>query len=210
MLTGAGGVLAFENALPTSVSLNLKNGEKDVPTYSRLVFIFSRPVALSAVQSALSITPATDGALADASSQKQYTWSPAKPLTDLTDYIVTLSPLTDLSHHRIPGGRWTFTTNIIPRIMSVTGGGTALSDGLEIDPGTPLTVNFNDVMDPSTIKLTIGKQPVDLKWAADNRSGTISTQGMASGPLVLKMGPGGRDQSGHYVPGTFTLKTGIY
>ncbi len=210
LLTGAGGVLAFENALPTSVSLNLKNGEKDVATYSRLVFIFSRPVALSAVQSALSVTPATDGALADASGQKQYTWSPAKPLTDLTDYIVTLSPLTDLSHHRIPAGRWTFTTNIIPRIVSVTGGGTALSDGLEIDPGTPLTVTFNDVMEPSTIKLTIGKQPADLKWAADNRSGTISTQGMASGPLVLKMGPGGRDQSGHYVPGTFTLKTGIY
>ncbi len=209
-LTAGGGILAFENALPTSVNLNLKTGEKDVPTYSRLVFTFSRPVALNAMQTAFAIAPATDGTLADISGQKQYAWSPTKPLADLTDYTVTLSSITDTSHHRIPGGRWTFTTNIVPRIMSVTGGDAALSDGLEVDPGTPLTVNFNDVMEPSTVKITLGTQPADLKWAADNRSATISTQGMPSGPLVLQMGPGGRDQSGHHVPGTFTLKTGLY
>jgi hypothetical protein len=210
LLTAGGGILAFENALPTSVNLNLKNGDKDVPTYSRLVFNFSRPVAMSALQDAISITPSTEGTLADVSGQKQYTWSPAKALADLTVYSVTLSPITDLSHHRIPGGRWTFTTNIVPRIMSVTGGSTALADGLEIDPGTPLTLNFNDAMEPITIKVTLGSQQADLKWAADFRSAAISTQGMPSGPLVLQMGPGGRDQTGHHVPGTFTLKTGIY
>jgi Protein of unknown function (DUF3048) N-terminal domain/Protein of unknown function (DUF3048) C-terminal domain len=63
---------------------------------------------------------------------------------------------------------------------------------------------------PATIKVTIGANPADLKWAADNRSATISTQGMPSGPLVLSMAPGGSDQTGHHVPGTFTLKTGIY
>ncbi|OLC25973.1 MAG: hypothetical protein AUJ02_06965 [Chloroflexi bacterium 13_1_40CM_3_65_12] len=210
LLTAGGGVLAFENALPTSVNLNLKNGDQDVPTYTRLVFSFSRPVALSAIQSALSITPATDGTLADVSAQKQYTWSPAKALADLTVYTVTLGPITDTSHHRIPGGRWTFTTNIVPRIMTVTAGATALTDGVEIDPGTPLTVNFNDAMEPITIKVTIGTQQADLKWAADFRSATISTQGFPTGPLVLQMGPGGRDQTGHHVPGTFTLKSGMY
>lgn len=210
MLTAGGGFLAFENSLPTSLSVNLKNGEKDVPVYSQLVFTFTRPVALSAVQSAFSIAPATDGTLADVSGQKQFTWSPAKPLTDLTDYAVTLSPITDLSHHRIPGGRWTFTTNIVPRITSVTAGGAPISDGVEVDSGSSLTFNFNDVMETASIKMTIGTQPADLKWAADNRSATISTQGMPSGPLVLQMAPGGRDQTGHHVPGTFTLKTGLY
>ncbi len=210
-LTAGGGVLAFENAMPTSLGINLKSGEKDVPTYSRVVFTFSRPVALGVIASAFSITPATDGTLAAVSGQTQYAWSPTKALADLTTYTVTLGPITDLSHHRIPGGRWTFTTNIVPRIMSVTAtGGAALTDGSELDPGTPLTVNFNDTMVPATIKVTIGNVPADLKWAADDRSATISTQGMHSGPLVLQMGPGGRDQSGHSVPGTFTLKTGLY
>ncbi len=211
MLTAGGGVLAFENSLPTSVGINIKSGAKDVPTYSRVEFNFSRPVALNAVEAAFSITPATDGTLAAVSGQTQYAWSAAKALTDLTTYTVNLAPITDLSQHRVPGGHWTFTTTIVPRISSVIGaGGIALSDGAEIDPGTPLTVNFNDAMEPLTIKVTIGTKPVDLKWAAGDRSATISTQGMPSGPLVLQMGPRGTDQTGHHVPGTFTLKTGVY
>jgi hypothetical protein len=65
-------------------------------------------------------------------------------------------------------------------------------------------------MQPTTLTVTVGGKPADLKWAADDRSATISTQGMNSGPLVLSMAPGGSDQTGHRVPGTFTLKTGIY
>ncbi len=210
-LTAGGGVLAYANTLPTSVGLNLKNGVKDVPVYSHLVFTFSRPVALSALGPAFSITPTTDGTLTAASGQTQYEWAPSKPLDDLTAYTVTLSSITDLSHHRVPGGLWTFTTNIVPRITAVTGaGGVALIDGSEIDPGTPLTINFNDAMEPMTVKFTIGTNLADLKWAADNRSATISTQGMPSGRLLLSMGPGGSDQTGHHVQGTFTLKTGIY
>ncbi len=210
-LTAGGGVLAFENAMPTSVGLNVKSGQKDVPTYSRLVITFSRPVALAAIATAFSITPATDGTMAAVSGQTQYAWSPSKALADLTTYTVMLSPITDLSHHRIPGGRWTFTTNIVPRIASITGaGGVALTDGSELDPGTPLTVSFNDAMEPTTVKAAIGAEPVGLKWADDDRSATISTQGMHSGPLVLQIGPGGRDQTGHSMIGTFTLKTGIY
>jgi hypothetical protein len=211
VLTAGGGVLAYENTLPTSVGLNLKSGVKDVPVYSHLVFTFSRPVALSVLGPAFSITPATDGTLTAASGQTQYEWAPAKPLADLTTYTVTVNSLTDLSHHRVPGGQWTFTTNIVPRITAVTGAGsTALVDGSEIDPGTPLTINFNDTMEPMTVKFTIGTKLADLKWADDYRSATISTQGMQSGPLVLAMAPGGTDQSGHHVPGTFTLKTGLY
>src|SRR6202022_3569163 len=31
-----------------------------------------------------------------------------------------------------------------------------------------------------------------------------------SGPLQIQLAPGGRDQTGHAVPGTFTFKTGVY
>jgi len=210
-LTAGGGVLAYENTLPTSVDLNLKSGVKDVPVYSHLVLTFSRSVAPSALGAAFSITPATDGTLTARSGQTQYEWAPSQPLADLTTYTVTLGPVTDQSQHRIPGGRWTFTTNIVPRISSVTGAaGVALTDGSEIDPGTPLTINFNDAMEPTTVKLTIGASLADLKWAGDDRSATLSTQGMPSGPLVLSMAGGGSDQTGHHVSGTFTLKTGIY
>ncbi|HWO44790.1 MAG TPA: DUF3048 domain-containing protein, partial [Methylomirabilota bacterium] len=211
VLTAGGGVLAFENARPTSVDLNLKSGQIDVPTYSQLVFSFSRPVALSAVEAEFTITPATDGTITATSGQTTYAWSPSKALADLTSYTVTLGPITDLSHRHIPGRHWTFTTNIVPRITSVTGaGGAAITDGADIDPGSLLTIKFNDVMEPITIRINANGQQADLKWAADDRSATISTQGMGSGALVLSMDPGGRDLTGHHVPGTFTLKTGLY
>jgi len=211
LLTAGGGVLAFENALPTSVAFNLKSGQVDVPTYSQLVFSFSRPVALNAIEAAFSISPVTDGAITSVSGQTTYAWSPSKALADLTSYTVTLSPISDLSHRHIPGSRWTFTTNIVPRITAVSGtGGAAITDGSDVDPGTPLTIKFNDAMEPITVRVNVNAQQADLKWAADDRSATISTQGMPSGPLVIGMDPGGRDQSGHHVPGTFTLKAGLY
>ncbi len=189
----------------------MKSGQIDVPTYSQLVFSFSRPVALNAVEAAFTITPATDGTINATSGQTTYAWSPSKALADLTGYSVTLGPITDLSHRQIPGRHWTFTTNIVPRITSVTGaGGAAITDGVDIDPGSLLTIKFNDVMEPITIRVNANGQQADLKWAADDRSATISTQGMGSGPLVLSMDPGGRDLTGHHVPGTFTLKTGLY
>ena len=211
LLTAGGGVLAFENAMPTSVGLNLTNGAKDVPTYTRVVFTFSRPVDIHDVAKAFSIAPATEGDMESISGQTEYAFSPTKALTDLTTYMVTLGPITDLSHHRMPGGRWTFTTNIVPRVTSVTApGGAALTDGSEIDPGTPITINFNDAMEPTTVRVDVGTTQANLTWASDGRSATISTEGMPSGPLVLQMGAGGRDQSGHLVTGTFALKTGVY
>lgn len=211
LLTAGGGVLAFENTLPTSVALTPTNGAKDVPIYSRVLFTFSRPVALNAVAAAFSITPAIDGDMQEASGQTQYAFSATKGFAFLTAYTVTLGPITDLSHHRVPGGRWSFTTDIVPTLTSVTGaGGAAIADGAELDPGTPLTLHFNDAMEPITIRVDIGTSQVDLKWAPDDRSATVSTQGLPSGPIVLQMESGGRDQTGHHMPHAFTLKAGLY
>jgi hypothetical protein len=211
LLVSAGAYLAYENTLPTIVTSNFKNGQKDVPTDGRFLLSFTRPVSLATVQAAFSINPVTDGAITEVSGQTQYVWTPAKPLAELTTYTVILKPIYDVGHHRVAGTQWTFTTIIVPRITSVTGlGGANLKDGDEIDPGWTLTLTFNDAMEPSSIKVLLGSQPGALKWAADDRSVTVSTVGIPAGPLTVEMAAGGRDQSGHFVPGAFTLKTGIY
>jgi hypothetical protein len=211
LLTGVGAYLAYENTLPTTLATNFKNGQKDVPTDGRILLNFSRPVALEAVQAAFSISPTTDGTISAISGRNQFAWSPAKPLTELTTYTVTMKSIVDVGHHRVQGGNWTFTTIIVPHVTSVTGpAGTPLIDGAEIDSGTTLKLNFNDAMETTSIKVTLGTQVADLKWAPDDRSATFTTAGVPSGPLQVQLSGGGRDQTGHLVPGSFTFKTGIY
>jgi hypothetical protein len=211
LLVGVGAFLAYENTLPTTVASNVKSGQKDVPTDSTFLLTFSRSVSIDAVRLAFSITPATAGTISSVSGQTQYAWTPAKPLTELTTYTVATKPIYDVGHHHVNAGNWTFTTIIIPRVTAITAAdGTALKDGMELDPAATMKLAFNDAMEPVTIKATIGSQAVTLKWAADDRSATFSTAGLPSGPITLSIAPGGRDQSGHLVPGAFTLKTGIY
>jgi hypothetical protein len=211
LFTSAGGYLAYENTLPTAVSLNVKDGQKDVPTQHQVLITFSRPVSSSAVQSALTILPTTAGTVLSMSGDTQYVWVPDKPLADLTTYTVTLKAMTDKSNHRINAAHWTFTTLIDPHVASITGaGGQVLNNGDEIDPGTPLKLNFNDAMEPITINVLLGTQPATLKWAADDRSATIATTGMGSGPLSLKLPIGGRDQTGHLINAAWSLNLGLY
>jgi hypothetical protein len=211
ILTGAGAYLAYENTLPTTVATNLKNGQKDVPTDSRVLVTFTRPVSLEAVLAAFSISPNTEGTLSAVSGQTQFAWSPTKPLAELTTYTVIMKPIFDVGHHRVQGSTWTFTTIIVPHITSVMGpAGAPLTDGMELDPGSTLKLNFNDAMEPTTIKVTVGAQVAALKWAADYKSASLSTAGISSGPLQVQLSAGGRDQTGHLVPGTYMLKTGVY
>ena len=211
VLVGVGVFLAYENTLPTTLTSNIKSGQKDVPTDGSFLLSFSRPVSEETVNAAFSITPATDGSISSVSGQTQYAWTPSKPLNELTTYTVSVKPVFDAGHHHVNGGQWTFTTIIIPRVIAVTAAdGSPLKDGQEMDPGATMKLTFNDAMEPVTIKVTIGTQIVALKWAADDRSATFSTAGMASGPLSVQIAPGGRDQTGHLVAAAFTLKTGIY
>ena len=211
LLTGIGAFLFYENSLPTTFATNFKSGQKDVPTDSRILLTFSRPVSLAAVQAAFSISPRVDGVIKDLDGQTQYAWSPTNGLNDLTTYTVTMKPIVDIGRHRVPGSTWSFTTLIVPHVTAITGpGGTPLTDGTEIDPGTTLKLNFNDAMEPETIKVTVGAQVVNPTWATDDRSATVSTAGIPSGPLQVQLSAGGRDQTGHLVPGMFTFNTGIY
>jgi hypothetical protein len=211
LLAGAGAYLAYENTLPTTISTNFKSGQKDVPTDARFLISFTRTVSLAALQAAFSVIPATDGTISATSGQTEFAWTPAKPLAELTTYTVSLKSIDDNSHHHVQGKQWTFTTIIVPRITAITAsGGGVMSDGIEIDPGSSLKLTFNDAMEPITIKVLLGTEPATLTWASDDRSVTFSTAGLPSGPLTIQLPPGGRDQTGHPVPGTFTLKTGLY
>ncbi|HSS62565.1 MAG TPA: DUF3048 domain-containing protein [Candidatus Limnocylindrales bacterium] len=211
VLVGVGSFLAYENTLPTTVSTNVKDGQEDVPTDAAFALDFSRSVSINAVKAAFSIAPTTDGTISAVSGQSQYAWTPAKPLQELATYTITLKATSDTSHHHVNGGHWTFKTLIIPRVLNITSGtGSPLKDGMEIDPGATMKLTFNDAMEPVTIKVTIGGQIATLKWATDYKSATFATAGLASGPVVVQMAPGGRDQTGHLVPAAFAFKTGVY
>ena len=211
VVIGLGAFLAYENTLPTTVTTNVKSGQKDVPTDGNFVLNFSRSVSIDAVRSAFSIMPATDGSITAVSGQSEYAWTPSKPLHELTTYTVDLKSTFDTSRHKVNAGEWTFTTLIIPRVLAITvGNGAPLKDGMEIDPGATIKLTFNDTMEPVTIKVTVGGQIATLKWAADGKSATFLTSGLPSGPLTIQMAPGGRDQTGHLVAAAFSFKTGIY
>jgi len=211
LLVGAGAFLWYQNSLPTTVTTNVKSGQKDVPTDGSFVFTFSRSVSPDAMKAAFSITPATDGELYAVTGQTEYAWTPSRPLAELTTYTVALLPIVDTGHHRIAGAQWNFTTIIVPRVISLTtASGSQLKDGMEIDPSSMLKIVFNDAMEPTTMKATIGTQIANLKWADDDRSATFSTAGLASGPITIQIAAGGRDQTGHTVASGFTVKTGIY
>jgi hypothetical protein len=211
VLGGAGAFLAYENTLPTTVSANVRDGQKDIPTDGSFVMTFTRSVSLNLVKSAFSIKPETEGAMTAISGGTQFAWIPTRPLDELTTYTLDLKSIYDVGHHRIGAAHWTFTTIIVPRVIAVTAGdGTPLTDGMEIDPGATLKLTFNDAMDTSTIKFTVGAQPATLNWVADGRSATFSTAGFPSGPLNIDLAPGGRDLTGHPLAAAFGLKSGIY
>lgn len=211
LLASAGGFLAYLNTLPTAVTLNLHDRQKDVPTDYELVFKFSRAVDQKTFESALSITPATPGTLTATSGHTEFTWKASKPLGDLTTYTVGLKSFTDTTKHQIKGGHWTFTTIIDPKITGITDpNGAPLGDGSEVPPGTVLTIKFNDAMEPATVTILNGTQPMAMKWAADDRSASIATLGVPSGPLTLTLAPGAKDQTSHTIKTAWTLKTGLY
>jgi hypothetical protein len=160
LFTIAGGFVVYANTAPTFVTLNLRDGQANVPIDAQLDFKFSRPVALDTFQSALTVTPKTEGTLRALSGQTEFAWAPTGFLAQLTTYKVTIDSLTDLGHHQMKATEWTFTTNIQPRVTSVTSGGATIADGVEIDPGAPLQINFNDAMDHTTINVTAGTKVV--------------------------------------------------
>src|SRR5260370_9382467 len=98
------------------------------------------------------------------------------------------------------GANWSFPTIIVPRVIGLTAGnGSQLKDGMEIDPSSMLNIVFNDAMEPTTIKATIGTQIANLKWTDDDRSATFSTAELPSGPITIPTAAGGPHTTHHTV-----------
>ena len=206
-----GGFLAYQNTLPTTLTLNVANGAKEVPNDFQLKLSFSRPVEPDTLAAHLTVSPATDAKIVTDSGQRTYEWVPSRNLGDLTTYSVTITPFTDSNKHQFKGGRWTFTTTIVPRITAVNlPDGTEITNGLEIQPGSKLTFVFNDVMQPDTVKISFNSKPVTLTWAKDDRSASMPTSSIPSGALVLDLAAGAKDQDGRAVRDAWSIDTGLY
>ena len=211
LCTGTGGWLAYQNSLPTSLTLNIANGQKEVPNDVQLKLTFSRAVSADMVAAHLAVSPATDAKLIAESGGMNYEWVPSKPLGDLIAYTVTITPFTDANKHEFRGGRWTFTTTIVPRIVSVElPDGAAVTNGVEVMPTSKLTFVFNDAMNPDTVKISFNDQPATLTWAKDLRSASMATNAIPSGPLVLQLAAGAKDQQGRAVKEAWSIDTGLY
>lgn len=183
---------------PTTVALDLRDGQKEVPLDHALVLSFTRPVPVAAVETALTISPTVDGSLTAGTDGRHYTWKATGPWLDLTTYTVTLKPLKDGAGRTVSGHRWRFTTTIVPRVTSLaTDKGGSAADGASIPLGTGLTFVFNTPMNESTVSVIANAQPATLTWSADGLNAALSTKGIPAGGLDLGLGPGGKDRLGH-------------
>ena len=121
----------------------------------------------------------------------------ARPLAELTEYTLTLSPLRDASGHEVKAARWRFTTTVVPRVVGLnTEAGAAVSDQGEIAAGSHLRVSFNEAMDATSVKLLANGAPVDLRWSADGRSAALQSPQPKIGSLELRLQDGSRDSAG--------------
>ena len=52
LLLSAGAFLAYENTLPTTLTTNVKSGQKDVPTDGAFILNYSRSISIDAIRAA--------------------------------------------------------------------------------------------------------------------------------------------------------------
>ena len=197
----AGATLAFAAATrpapPTTVTMNLRDGQQEVALDQKLVFTASGPIDFDGFKDGLKVSPMMEGALAGSPDGRRFTWTPSRTYADLTQYTVTLMPIEDESKHRVQSRRWRFTTTIVPRVVALaTRDGGPIEPFTEIRAGTPLQITFNTSMDTGSVKLMDVDQPVPLAWAPDRRTAGIDPGAVPPGQAQLVMAPGARDSAG--------------
>jgi hypothetical protein len=194
---GAAAVFAYEQSRPTSVELDVKDGQRDLRVDRKLVFTASRPIMRASLGAALKITPAVEGDLAAAPGNRVFAWVPRAPWAGQTEYTVRLAAARDLSGHATDARRWRFTTALGPRVVSlIAGPGMALPDYAEVRQGAPLTLAFNTAMETASVHLLANGGPIGLTWAADARSAAIDVAPLRIGMVELAVAPGGRGRDG--------------
>jgi len=218
----AGGYYAYAEAQPTIVTLNLKSGVTEVPTDKPLMITLSRTATLDAVKTAFHLDPVIDGELhsggaasgartaSGARSANTFTWTPSHPWADLTRYAVRLDSMKDAGGHQVKPARWTFTTTIVPKVMSLaTDTGTTLADAAEVPVNANLKVAFNTTMDQAATKILVNSQPIQLAWETDGRSATLSLKGIRPSAVEFSLAPGGHDTGGRPILAAWKLTANI-
>ena len=192
-----GGMYLYQQSIPTLVTFGLRDGQVEVPVQEQLQLSASRPIAAATMMAGLHLSPTADGQLRASADGRHFSWGAIKPLADLTRYTLTLSPLRDASGHTVKSARWSFTTTIVPRVVSLTTeAGAAVTDQDAIPAGSRLRVSFNDAMDTASVKLLANGKPVGLSWAGDGRSASVEAGPLKIGALQLALADGSRDVAG--------------
>lgn len=207
---GAGVTIATTGLLrrsPTDVVLTPKSGAREVGLDEPLKLAFTRPVPADRVEAALVIEPVIQGAMATSGSDgRHFSWAPTGPWNDLTTYTVTIKSFKDRDGVATVQHTGRFTTTIVPRVTALTTeNGATTENGSELPLASTLKVTFNAAMEAASVKLLLNGAAANLTWSDDAKAATFSTKGIAAGDLVLSLGSGGKDRTGHALNANWTL-----
>ncbi len=209
---GAGGYLWLRahqpDTTPTTVSLNVRNGQDEVPLDQKLSFEASRPLETRTLEKAVTVSPTSDAGLSVAPDRRHFTITPVQPWADLTTYTVTLAPQRDAVGHAVTGHSWHFRTTVVPRVLSLSADDAQVADGGEVALGTPLRLRFNSAMETGSVRLTANGSAVSLDWASDHLTATIATGVLKAGAVALAIDPGAQDQE-HRPLSRWNLRTAL-
>ncbi len=193
LLTGA---CAGSSTPPTDVTLNLKNHQLEVSTDQPLTLRFSRAVDPAQAATHFSLSPPAEGELSPAQDARTFTFVP-KAWLEATAYQVAVGAFRDLKGNAVKARAWTFTTTIVPRVVSAKDdSGQTLGPGLQVEQGSKVNLFFNTAMSESDTTLTANGQPAKLTWAGDGLSASLPTAGLPVGSLVIAL-TAGRDLAQH-------------
>ena len=212
-LTAAAVLLATScapfSATPTSVTLNVKNRQLEVPTGQQLTITFSQPVELRLLWGHLQVSPPIDGDLAPRGDGRHFTFTPATAWLETTLYRVQLRAFRDLNGNPVGGHDWTFTTTVVPRVAAyLDDSGANLGPGFPIEEGGNVNIVFNTPMSPADTAVTANGQPAKLTWSPDGKLAALSTAGMPVGALELGL-TAGKDLQDHVAAAASLIKLDV-
>jgi hypothetical protein len=183
----------------TTVVLNLKDHQVEVPIDQTLVFDFGSPVDKGTASVRVSFSPALLGTFTLLPGGRSLTFEPLA-WAEATTYTVRLGAFSDLKGNPVAAHRWTFTTTVVPRVESLHDDlGQPLGPGLQVEQGGHVTLVFSTPMSQPDTAVSANGQPAQLTWSADGLSATIPTAGYSVGPLLLAL-TSGQDLAKHQAP----------
>ena len=200
---------SFVGGPPTSISLNLKNKQLEVPTDQQLLITFGQPVELRLLWQHFQIFPQTEGDLGSGGDGKHFTFTPAKAWLEATQFSIDVRPFHDLKGNPVSAHAWTFTTTIVPRVATfLDDAGANLGPGYPVEQGGHVNLVFNTPMSQPDTSITVNGQPAKLAWSSDSKLATISTAGMPVGALELALAAG-KDLSNHVAVAATLIKLDV-